>query len=209
MPRRKRRAERLGFEKEWKMTEKQGKLIVFSAPSGTGKSTVAKRVLERIDGLDFSVSATTRRRREGEVDGKNYYYLTRKEFEDTIGGGGFIEYEHFFGNYYGTLLDKTEGAVTSGKNLLFDLDVKGALNLKERFPDSSFLIFLKPPSFEELKKRLRKRDSEDDKSLEERLERAEFELSLAHRFDREVVNDVLDRAVDEVTAIITEFLSKQ
>lgn len=191
------------------MKGKPGKLIVFSAPSGTGKSTVAKLVLKRIDGLGFSVSATTRARREGEVDGKNYYYLTRKEFEDTIKSGGFIEYEHFFGNYYGTLLDKTEKAVTTGEHLLFDLDVKGALNLKERFPDSSLLIFLKPPSLEELKKRLRKRDSEDDKSLEERLERAGFELSMAYRFDREVVNDILDRAVDEVTAVITEFLSKQ
>ena len=191
------------------MTDRQGKLIVFSAPSGTGKSTVAELVMERIDGLCFSVSATTRRRREGEVDGKNYYYLTKKEFEEKIRSGDFIEYEHFFGNFYGTLLDKTRGEINSGKNLLFDLDVKGALNLRERFPDSSLLIFLRPPSLEELKKRLRKRESENDKALKERLERAEFELSLAHQFDREVVNDDLDRTVDEVTAVITEFLSKQ
>ena len=191
------------------MTDRQGKLIVFSAPSGTGKSTVAKLVLESMDGLFFSVSATTRQRRAGEVDGENYYYLTRKQFEEKVKSGGFIEYEHFFGNFYGTLLDKTEEAVNIGKNLLLDLDVKGALNLKERFPDNSLLIFLRPPSFEELKKRLRKRDSEDDKALHERLQRAEFELSLAHQFDREVVNDDLDRAVDEVKAVITEFLSKQ
>ena len=191
------------------MTDRQGKLIVFSAPSGTGKSTVAKLVLESMDGLVFSVSATTRQRRAGEVDGENYYYLTRKQFEEKVKSGGFIEYEHFFGNFYGTLLDKTEEAVNIGKNLLLDLDVKGALNLKERFPDNSLLIFLRPPSFEELKKRLRKRDSEDDKALHERLQRAEFELSLAHQFDREVINDDLDRAVDEVKAVITEFLSKQ
>ena len=162
-----------------------------------------------MDGLVFSVSATTRQRRAGEVDGENYYYLTRKQFEEKVKSGGFIEYEHFFGNFYGTLLDKTEEAVNIGKNLLLDLDVKGALNLKERFPDNSLLIFLRPPSFEELKKRLRKRDSEDDKALHERLQRAEFELSLAHQFDREVINDDLDRAVDEVKAVITEFLSKQ
>lgn len=191
------------------MSHKPGKLIVFSAPSGTGKSTVAKLVLERIDELGFSVSATTRRRREGEVDGENYYYLTREQFEEKIRSDGFIEYEHFFGNFYGTLLDKTENAVNTGKNLLFDLDVKGALNLKERFPDNSLLIFLRPPSLEELKKRLRKRDSENDQALEDRLERAEFELSLAYRFDREILNDDLDRAVDEVSAVITEFLLKQ
>lgn len=191
------------------MSHKPGKLIVFSAPSGTGKSTVARLVLERIDELGFSVSATTRRRREGEVDGENYYYLTREQFEEKIRSDGFIEYEHFFGNFYGTLLDKTENAVNTGKNLLFDLDVKGALNLKERFPDNSLLIFLRPPSLEELKKRLRKRDSENDQALEDRLERAEFELSLAYRFDREILNDDLDRAVDEVSAVITEFLLKQ
>jgi len=191
------------------MTDRQGKLIVFSAPSGTGKSTVAKRVLERIKGLEFSVSATTRSRREGEVDGKNYFYLTKKAFEEIIDSDGFIEYEHFFGNYYGTLLDKTEAAVTSGKSMLFDLDVKGALNLKKHFPENTLLLFLKPPDLQELKKRLDGRESEDEDALNERLKRAGFELSFAHQFDREVVNDDLSRAVDEVTAIITEFLSEQ
>ena len=191
------------------MSGKPGKLIVFSAPSGTGKSTIAKLVLERVDRLEFSVSATTRPRREGEVDGKNYFYLTKKQFEDTIKSRGFIEYEYFFGNFYGTLLDKTEEAVNAGRNMLFDLDVKGALNLKKRFPNSSLLIFFKPPSFAELKKRLQGRDSEDEETLKERLERAEFELSFAHQFDREVVNDDLHHTVDEVTAVITEFLSKQ
>ncbi len=191
------------------MKGKPGKLIVFSAPSGTGKSTVAKLVLERFDNLEFSVSATTRPKREGEVDGTNYHYLKKKAFEEKIRKGGFIEYEHFFDNFYGTLLDKTEEAVNAGRNMLFDLDVRGALNLKKIFPDRSLLIFLKPPSLKELKKRLQNRNSEDDRTLKERLERAEFELSLAHEFDREVVNDDLQRAVDEVTAVITEFLSKK
>ncbi|NEX14621.1 MAG: guanylate kinase [Prosthecochloris sp.] len=191
------------------MTDRQGKLIVFSAPSGTGKSTVARKVLERVEGLEFSVSATTRSRREGEVDGKNYYYLTKKAFEEIIDSDGFIEYEHFFGNYYGTLLDKTEAAVASGKHMLFDLDVKGALNLKKHFPENTLLLFLKPPSLQELKKRLDGRESEDEDALNERLKRAEFELSFAHQFDHEVVNDNLSRAVDEVTALITDFLSKQ
>ena len=191
------------------MKGESGKLIVFSAPSGTGKSTVAKHVLERIDGLEFSVSATTRPKREGEADGKNYFFLTKEAFEDKIRSAGFIEYEHFFGNFYGTLLDKTEEVVNAGRNMLFDLDVKGALNLKKRFPDNSLLLFLRPPDLEELKKRLQGRDSEDEGALKERLERAEFELSFAHQFDREVVNDDLNRAVEEVTAVITDFLSKQ
>ena len=191
------------------MKGESGKLIVFSAPSGTGKSTVAKHVLERIDGLEFSVSATTRPKREGEADGKNYFFLTKEAFEDKIRSGGFIEYEHFFGNFYGTLLDKTEEVVNAGRNMLFDLDVKGALNLKKRFPDNSLLLFLRPPDLEELKKRLQGRDSEDEGALKERLERAEFELSFAHQFDREVVNDDLSRAVEEVAAVITDFLSKQ
>jgi len=191
------------------MTDRQGKLVVFSAPSGTGKSTVARKVLERVEGLEFSVSATTRSRREGEVDGKNYYYLTKKAFEELIDSDGFIEYEYFFGNYYGTLLDKTEAAVASGKHMLFDLDVKGALNLKKHFPENTLLLFLKPPSLQELKKRLDGRESEDEDALNERLQRAEFELSFAHQFDHEVVNDNLSRAVDEVTALITDFLSKQ
>ncbi|MCW8819069.1 MAG: guanylate kinase, partial [Ignavibacteriaceae bacterium] len=144
------------------MTDRQGKLVVFSAPSGTGKSTVARKVLERVEGLEFSVSATTRSRREGEVDGKNYYYLTKKAFEELIDSDGFIEYEYFFGNYYGTLLDKTEAAVASGKHMLFDLDVKGALNLKKHFPENTLLLFLKPPSLQELKKRLDGRESEDE-----------------------------------------------
>ncbi len=188
------------------MKKQKGKLIVLSAPSGTGKSTIAKLVLERIQELEFSVSATTRKRREGEVDGKNYYYLTRETFQYLIGKGGFIEHEYFFGNYYGTLLDKTEEAVNAGRNLLFDLDVKGALRLKERFPDTSLLLFIRPPSLEELKKRLTERGSDDDESLKERLARAEYELSFAHRFDREVVNDELQVAVEEITRLISEFL---
>ncbi|ASQ89868.1 guanylate kinase [Prosthecochloris sp. GSB1] len=188
------------------MRVKPGKLIVFSAPSGTGKSTVARMVMERIDNLEFSVSATTRPMREGETDGVNYHYLSREEFEEKIRNNGFIEYEHFFGNYYGTLLDKTEEAIDAGKNLLLDLDVKGALNLKKRFSDRSLLVFLKPPSLDELKKRLKERDSEDEAALRVRLERAGFELSQAYLFDRQVVNDDLRQAVDEVTGMIADFL---
>jgi guanylate kinase len=186
---------------------RQGKLIVLSAPSGTGKSTISKLILERMPNIRFSVSATTRQKRPGEENGLNYYFLTKEEFEEKIDTGGFIEHEFFFGNHYGTLLDKTFEVIDSGIDILLDLDVMGALNLKKLFPDNSLLLFIKPPSIDVLRQRLKMRDSEDEESLKARLERAWLELGYANQFDKVVVNDNLDQAVDTVTAIITKFLS--
>lgn len=185
----------------------KGKLIVFSAPSGTGKSTIAREVLERVGGLAFSVSATTRQKRPGEEHGMHYYFLDRQDFEERIRQGGFIEYEFFFGNYYGTLLDKTREAIDAGRNLLLDLDVKGALNLKKLFPDSALLVFIKPPDMDTLRERLIKRGGADQDALQERLDRASLELAHAGEFDETVVNDTLERAVGEITEKITRFLS--
>ncbi|NTW51440.1 MAG: guanylate kinase [Chlorobiaceae bacterium] len=187
---------------------KEGKLIVFSAPSGTGKSTVARLVMERLGCLGFSVSATTRAMRSGEQDGIDYHFLSRDAFEKKISEGGFIEHEFFFGNYYGTLLDKTRESVDAGKHLLFDLDVKGALNLKKIFGDGALLVFLKPPSMEELAGRLMGRDSEGPEALKVRLERAAMELSHADQFDYVVVNDDLDSTVDAVATRISHFLTQ-
>ena len=187
--------------------QQQGKLVVFSAPSGTGKSTIAKMVLERLQNIRFSVSATTRSKRAGEQDGVNYYFLDREDFETKILTGGFIEHEFFFGNYYGTLLDKTYNVIDSGTNILLDLDVKGALNVKKLFPETSLLLFIEPPSMEALKERLKGRESEDEDTLNERLERARLELGYADQFDEVVVNDKLDEAVTRVTSIISKFLS--
>ena len=189
-------------------SRRQGKLVVFSAPSGTGKSTIAKMVLERLQNIRISVSATTRSKRAGEQEGINYYFLDREDFETKIHTGGFIEHEYFFGNYYGTLLDKTYNVIDSGTNILLDLDVKGALNVKKLFPQTSLLLFIKPPSMEVLKERLKGRESEDENGLNERLERARLELEYADQFDEVVVNDKLDEAVASVTAIISKFLSK-
>ncbi|KZK73640.1 MAG: guanylate kinase [Pelodictyon luteolum] len=187
--------------------EREGRLVVFSAPSGTGKSTIARRVLERFPSMRFSVSATTRPMREGEVDGVNYHFLSIEEFEREIEKGGFIEHEFFFGNHYGTLFQKTREAMAEGTDLLLDLDVKGAMNLKKLFPDSSLLVFLAPPSMDVLKERLQSRKSEDEESLKLRLERAELELGFADRFDTVVVNDILEDAVDAVSLAISNFLS--
>ena len=186
----------------------RGKLIVFSAPSGTGKSTIAKLVLERFPNLRFSVSATTRQKRTGETEGLNYYFLSKEAFEEKIRTGGFIEYEFFFGNHYGTLLDKTGEVIDSGTSMLLDLDVKGAVNLKKIFPDNSLLLFIKPPGMEVLKQRLQGRESEDEESLKTRLERARLELEYSDQFDQVVVNDDLELAVEAIAAIITKFLSK-
>jgi guanylate kinase len=188
--------------------KQQGKLIVFSAPSGTGKSTIAKRVLEFFPDMRFSVSATTRQKRAGEAEGVNYYFLTPEEFEATINSGGFIEHEFFFGNHYGTLLGKSRDLIDAGTNLLLDLDVKGALNLRKLFPENSLLLFFKPPSMEVLEQRLKGRESEDEESIKIRIERARLEMDYACQFDEVIVNDNLDRAVDAVTEIISKFLNK-
>ena len=186
--------------------QRQGKLVVFSAPSGTGKSTIARMVLDRLPNVKFSVSATTRTKRAGEQEGVHYYFLDREEFEAEIRNGGFIEHEFFFGNHYGTLLDKTRQVLDSGTHILLDLDVKGALNVKKLFPETSLLLFIKPPSMEVLKERLKGRESEDEDGLNTRLERARLELGYADQFDEVVVNDNLDKAVTSVTAIISKFL---
>ncbi len=186
----------------------QGKLIVFSAPSGTGKSTIAKMVLQRMHNISFSVSATTRQKRPGEQEGVNYYFLTKEDFEEKIRQGGFIEHEFFFGNHYGTLLEKTREIIDRGSHLLLDLDVKGALNLKRLFSDNSLLLFFKPPNMEVLQQRLKGRESEDEESLRVRLERARLELGYADLFDEVIVNDNLEMTVEAVTGLISTFLSK-
>jgi len=183
-----------------------GKLIVVSGPSGSGKTTIARWLLERVPLLRFSVSATTRPKRVGEEEGRDYYFLTRKEFLDRVAAGAFVEWEEVFGNCYGTPAAEIERARREGAHLLFDVDVKGALSIKRRYPEA-LLIFIQPPSMETLRERLQGRHTESDEELGVRLERAAMELERGKEFDRRVVNDALERAAAEVHQIVLHYLS--
>lgn len=184
----------------------KGKLIVFAAPSGTGKSTIAKAVLAAFPNLVFSVSATTRPMREGEQNGREYHFLSRDEFEEKLRQGEFIEHSKHFDNYYGTLKSVADSVLTSGKHLLLDLDVNGSMNVKKLYGERALLIFIKPPGLEVLRERLLSRRTETPEAIQRRLERAEYELSFSNQFDAVVVNDSLQTAIDEVKALISRFL---
>lgn len=185
----------------------RGKIIVVAAPSGAGKTSIAKEILRRNPSLRFSVSATTRAMRPGETDGNDYFFLPRAEFENRIAAGAFVEWENIYGNLYGTLKSEVDTALEQGKHLLFDVDVKGALSIKRVYPEAC-LIFIRPPSVEVLEQRLRARLTEDGETLRRRLERVPMELDQAKLFDRQVVNDILSRATDEVDTIVHTHLQQ-
>ena len=182
-----------------------GELIVVSGPSGSGKTTIARTLLRDIPSLRFSVSATTRPIRVGEREGIDYHYLTREEFQRCIAAGEFVEWEEVYGNLYGTLRAEVDGALVRGQHLLFDVDVKGALSIKERYP-ASLLVFIRPPSRETLEARLRARSTEDEATIQRRLARTDMELDLGEQFDHRVVNDVLDGAIAETKEIVEHYL---
>ncbi len=178
-------------------------LYVIAAPSGAGKTTIVKELLSRNKGLVFSVSATTRPRRKNETDGKDYFYLTKEEFKRKIDRGELVEYEQLFnGDYYGTLKSFVEGHDSQGKDLIFDIDVKGALSLKKKYGDKAFLIFIKPPDIETLKARLKNRGTETEKQINERIRRVDLEMNESEKFDLVVLNDKLENAVNEIESLI-------
>lgn len=188
----------------------KGKIIILSAPSGTGKSTIISRLMD-YEGLKlgFSISATSRAPRGEEKDGREYYFLTSEEFHKRVENGEFVEWEEVYaGTCYGTLVSEVERVTGSGRNLIMDIDVKGALNVKKRYGKDALSIFILPPSVEELERRLRARSTDSEESIARRLDKAEYEMGFSDKFDRRVVNDSLDSCCSEVKKLIEEFIAK-
>ncbi len=179
----------------------KGKIFVISAPSGTGKTTIIKNIMEIFPQLTFSISATTREKRSFEVDGKDYFFISEEEFKKKIDNDEFIEWEKFYDYYYGTLKSFVNQALSENKNLIFEVDVKGALNIKRFYPEA-VLIFIEPPSLDTIKERLTKRNTESEEDFRKRVERANLEISFKDKFDFSVLNENLDEAINKVKEII-------
>ncbi len=188
---------------------KHGKLIVVSAPSGSGKTTLVKHLLSTIPNLAFSVSATSRKMRDGEQNGKDYYFLTPEEFRASIEKGDFLEWEEVYpGLCYGTLKSEVERLTMNGLNVVFDVDVVGGLNIKRQYGDNVLAIFVMAPSVEDLERRLRARSTDTEESLRQRIKKAAHEMTFADHFDRIVVNDDLEAAKIAIVSIVNNFVSK-
>lgn len=190
------------------MENKKGKIIVISAPSGCGKSTIINNMLDAGDlPLNFSVSATNRAPRAGEVDGVHYYFMSTEDFRNAVADKQFIEWEEVYpGRYYGTLKNEVQRAIERGENIILDIDVKGAMNVKELFGDDAMTVFILPPSIDALRERLKARGTDAADDIENRIGKAEYEISFADRLDYRVVNDMVDRATDETRRLITDFI---
>lgn len=186
---------------------KNGKVIIFSAPSGAGKTTIVKNILASEFKLQFSVSATSRPKRGQEIEGKDYYFISSDEFKLRIDNNEFLEWEEVYkGCYYGTLKNEIERIFESGNNVIFDVDVVGGLSIKKIFAEQALAIFVMPPSIEELENRLRNRNTETEETLKKRIEKANYELTFSEKFDTIIVNNSLVQAVNEAKKVIVDFL---
>lgn len=184
-----------------------GKCVIFSAPSGAGKTTIVHALLKRLNQLSFSVSACSRDPRPNEVDGKDYHFLGLQRFQEAILKEEFVEWEEVYtNNYYGTLKSELERIWAEGKTVIFDVDVIGGLNLKKAFGDQAMAIFVQPPSYEELEKRLRHRSTETEEKIQQRMQKAETELAKAEEFDLVLVNDDLEKAINTAEIVVAEFI---
>ncbi len=192
------------------MTE-GGKLIIFSAPSGSGKTTIVKHLLEQPElNLAFSISATSRPRRGKEKNGVNYYFMSVSQFKRHIKDGDFLEWEEVYrDNFYGTLKSEVERLWAEGKNVIFDIDVSGGLRIKRKFPEKTLAVFVKPPSVDELKIRLKKRSTESDDKINMRIAKASVELATAPQFDKIIKNYDLDVALNEAHKLVAEFVGAE
>ena len=188
--------------------EVKGRFIIVSAPSGAGKTTIVKRLMEAGMGLEFSVSAASREPRANETNGKDYYFISAADFRNRISNGELLEWQEVYKDqYYGTLKSEVDRIWKNGHHVLFDVDVQGGMNLKSMYPENSLSIFIMPPSLEELERRLRIRSTENHESLRKRLEKAGMELKFAERFDRIVINDNLETAVQQIITMVSQYLT--
>ena len=186
---------------------KNGKIIIFSAPSGSGKSTLIGHLLKRFPQLEFSISATSRAPRGSEVNGKEYYFLSNEEFKNKVAADEFVEWEEVYaGTCYGTLRSELKRIWDQGHVIVFDVDVKGGVNLKKIFGDDALSIFIMPPSVEELRRRLEKRGTDTPETIAKRVAKAEEEITYAPLFDKIVVNDSLETAIADATRITETFI---
>lgn len=186
---------------------KRGKVIIFSAPSGSGKSTIINYLLQQNLNLHFSISATSRAPRGEEKNGVEYYFLTPDEFKQKIKAGEFLEYEEVYENkFYGTLKAPVEKMLDEGKNVIFDVDVVGGCNIKKHFAEEAMSVFIQPPSVEELRRRLTSRGTDAPEVIESRIAKAEYELGFSTRFDKVVINDNLETALQQVLQLVRDFI---
>jgi len=192
------------------MKNKTGKLFVFSAPSGSGKTTIVHHLLDQKKlNLGFSISATSRAKRGQEIDGKDYHFISLDTFKDHIENDDFIEWEEVYkNNFYGTLKSEIERIWNQGKHVVFDIDVVGGLRIKKKFPEQTLAVFVQPPSIQEMEKRLRNRKTDSEEKIQERVKKAEREFQLAKDFDEILINDTLDKAKNDATELVTNYLKK-
>jgi guanylate kinase len=185
----------------------KGKMFIFTAPSGAGKTTIVRAMLQKYPWLDFSVSATTRARRDHETEGKDYYFMSVEQFKSKMDNREFVEWEEVYADqYYGTLRSEIDRVWSQGKHIVFDIDVKGAINIKKAYGDRCMAIFVKPPSFEVLKQRLVSRNTETEESLRKRIEKVKTELSYENSFDFVLVNDDIEVALTEASHMVETFI---
>jgi guanylate kinase len=188
----------------------KGGLIVVSAPSGSGKTTIVKQMLAAGLNLEFSISAASRAPRINEVNGKDYYFLTVEDFRKKISENAFVEWEEVYpGSYYGTLKSEITRIRQKGNHVIFDVDVVGGLNIKKQYAGDCLALFIRPPSVAELEKRLRGRSTDSEETIKKRIAKAEYELSFASQFDRVIVNDVLEDAIGETYSAIHSFINER
>ena len=188
----------------------RNKLIVFSAPSGAGKTTLAKHILSQFSNTNFSISATSRSPRGNEKDGVDYYFLSKSEFKKKINNNEFIEFEEVYGGiHYGTLISEVENIWTNNKTAIFDIDVVGGFNIKKMYPENTLSIFVMPPSIDTLRKRLISRGDVSDDEINRRIKKAELELDFASKFDKIIINNDLEESKKIASNLVNEFIENE